>query len=90
MNEQALYLQTKQIQLDEYEAKLRELKEKASVSDKDTKSNLNEQIKTVALKLKDAKAKLEAIANADKKEHEPQKKAIDDAFRKIYAHLAMS
>lgn len=90
MNEQALYLQTKQIQLDQYEAKLGELKKKASDSNTDTLSELNEQIKTAELKLKDAKAKLEAAAKATNEETESHKEAIDDAFREIYSRLAMS
>ncbi len=90
MNEQALYLQTKQIQLDEYEAKLKELKEEFSASDTDTMRELNEKIKSVELKIKDAKEKLKAAAKATNEEIEAHKKAIDDVFRAIYTHLAMS
>ncbi len=93
MDERALYLQTKQIQLDAYETKLGELKKKASEPDANTLSELTEltqQIKTAELKLKDAKTKLEIAAKATNEEIESHKKAIDDTFREIYSRLAMS
>jgi uncharacterized protein YicC (UPF0701 family) len=83
MKDLELYLQTKQAQLSEYEAKLEELKEKLSKTDANASAELDKQINTIELKLRDGKIKLEAVKKATKED-------IDEIFRTIYTHLAMS
>lgn len=90
MNDRELYQQEKQAILDEYEENLKDLKERASVSSSNDTTQLSEQIKTVEVKIKDAKAKLEAVARASEEEIKAHKKAIDDTFKSIYTHLSMS
>ena len=90
MNDRELYQQEKQAILDEYVEKLQELKEMASASDADAKSEFDKQIKTVELKIEEAKAALEAVAKASEEEIEAHKKAIDETFRAIYTHMSMS
>ncbi len=76
--------------MDEYVEKLQELKEMASASEGDDKSEFDKQIKTVELKIEEAKAALEAVGKASEEEIEAHKKAIDDSFRAIYTHMSMS
>ncbi|MDA3907707.1 MAG: hypothetical protein PF437_01335 [Sulfurimonas sp.] len=90
MNDRELYQQEKQAILDDYEEELKELKEMASASGTDAKNGLDKQIKTVELKIQDAKAKLEAVGKASEEEISAHKKAIDDTFKSIYTSLAMS
>ena len=90
MNDRELYQQEKRAILDEYVEKLQELKAMASASDADAKSEFDKQIKTVELKIEEAKAALEAVAKASEEEIEAHKKAIDETFRAIYTHMSMS
>ncbi|WP_419767740.1 hypothetical protein [Arcobacter sp.] len=90
MNDIKLYLETKQTQLDECEMKLKELKSKLSPTDAKANAELDKQIKTVEMNLEEGKAKLEALSKANKEEVDEHKKAIDESFRSIYTHLAMS
>ena len=90
MNDRELYQQEKQAILDEYVEKLQELKAMASASDADAKSEFDKQIKTVELKIEEAKAALEAVAKASEEEIEAHKKAIDETFRAIYTRMSMS
>lgn len=90
MNDIKLYLETKQTQLDECEAKLKQLKSNLSPSDTKANAELDKQIKTVETKIEEGKAKLEALGKASKEEIAEHKKAIDESFRAIYTHLAMS
>jgi len=90
MNDIELYLQKKQTQLEEYESKLKELKEKISLSNLEAKNEIDKRIQAVEEKLKDVKEKLQTASNASNEEIESHKKAIDDAFMSINTHLAMS
>ncbi|MGC9351547.1 MAG: hypothetical protein ACP5D3_06120 [Sulfurovum sp.] len=90
MNNRELYQQEKQAILDEYVEKLQELKDMASASDADAKAEFDKQIKTVELKIEEAKAALEAVGKASEEEIDAHKKAIDDTFRAIYTHMSMS
>ncbi|WP_345977997.1 hypothetical protein [Sulfurimonas sp. HSL3-7] len=90
MNDRELYRQEKQAILDEYVEQLQELKEMASASGADAKNEFDKQIKTVELKIEEAKAALEAVAKASDEEIEAHKKAIDETFRAIYTHMSMS
>lgn len=90
MNDREIYQQEKQAVLDEYVEKLQELKAMAAASNGDAKSEFDKQIKTVELKLKEAKAALEAVAKASDEEIEAHKKAIDDTFRAVYTGMSMS
>jgi len=90
MNDRELYQQEKRAILDEYVEKLQELKAMASASDADAKSEFDKQIKTVELKIEEAKAALEAVAKASEEEIEAHKKAIDETFRAIYTGMSMS
>lgn len=90
MNDRELFQHEKQAILDDYEEKLKELKEMASVSNTNDNTDLDKQIKTVESKIKDAKVKLAAVGKASDEEIESHKKDIDDSFKTIYTHLAMS
>jgi len=90
MNDRELYQQEKRAILDEYVEKLQELKAMASASDADAKSEFDKQIKTVELKIEEAKAALEAVAKASEEEIEAHKKAIDETFKAIYTGMSMS
>ncbi|MFT7004777.1 MAG: hypothetical protein ACJAWW_002142 [Sulfurimonas sp.] len=90
MNYREEYQQEKQAILDDYKEELNELKEMASASKLDATPELDKEIKILEIKLKDAKAQLKAVANVSEEEVESHKKAIDDTFRSIYSHLAMS
>jgi small-conductance mechanosensitive channel len=89
MNDKKLYQERKQAQIDEYELKLKELKDQLTEFDADTNRKLDEQIKIVESKLEEGKARLEAIIKASKEEFEAHKKAIDDTFMSINTHLSM-
>ncbi|ADG94667.1 conserved hypothetical protein [Arcobacter nitrofigilis DSM 7299] len=84
------YLEAKQLQLDECEGKLKELKSKLSPSDTKANAEIDKQIQTVEMKIKEGKAKLEALGKASKEEFAEHKESIDESFRAIYTHLAMS
>ncbi|MDA3947201.1 MAG: hypothetical protein PF439_11045 [Helicobacteraceae bacterium] len=90
MNDREIYQQEKQAILYEYVEKLQELKEIASASNGDAKSEFDKQIKTVETKLEEAKAAVEAVGKASEEEIEAHKKAIDETFRAIYTHMSMS
>ena len=90
MNDREIYQQEKQAILDDYEEELKELKEISSNSNTDAKPALEKQIEIVELKLKDARAKLEAASKASEEEIASYKKKIDDTFRELNVHLSMS
>ena len=90
MNDKELYQQEKQAQLDKYEVNLRELKNLTSEFDADANRKLDKKIKSVELKIEEAKTKLKAFCKARKEELEAEKKAIDETFIAINTHLAMS
>ena len=90
MNDQELYQQQKQAQLDKYEVNLSELKNLTSEFDADANRKLDKKIKSVELKIEEAKTKLKAFYKARKEELEAEKKAIDETFIAINTHLAMS
>ena len=90
MNDREIYQQEKQAILDEYVEKLQELKAMASASGAESKSEFDKQIKSVELKIEEAKAALEAVAKASEEEIEAHKKAIDETFRAIYTGMSMS
>ncbi len=90
MNDQELYQQQKQAQLDKYEVNLSELKNLISEFDADANRKLDKKIKSVELKIEEAKTKLKAFSKARKEELEAEKKAIDETFIAINTHLAMS
>jgi predicted nuclease with TOPRIM domain len=89
MDEKKLYQQKKQAQIDEYELRLKELKDQLSEFDADANRKLDKLIKIVEEKLEESKSRLEAISKASKEEFEAHKKVIDDSFMSINTHLAM-
>ena len=90
MKDKELYVQKKQAQLEDYDARIEKLKAEAFESDMEDKSTLFKQIKTAELSLKEGKERLKAFEKANKDEIEAYKKNIDDAFIEINIHLAMS
>lgn len=90
MIDKELYQEEKKVQLEDYELKLKELKDQISEFDAEANRKLEKQIKIVELEIEEAKTKLEAFKKVSREEFITQKEAIESTFIAINTNLAMS
>lgn len=85
MDDQELYRQKHEAQLEEWEAELEKLKAKASKASADAQLELSEQIARLEEQVNQGKEMLSELADAGEEAFKSVKKRVDDAWTSLEA-----